>query len=304
MKILIAGIGGVGGYFGGMLAHHFQNDNNVQINFLARGTHLEKIKQDGIKIITPHSEIIAKPYLATDNADEIGEMDYIIICTKNYDVEKTLLQIKPCVKSSTAILTLLNGVESFDIINKFYPNNLIINGCTYIVSKIKDAGVIDNSGMVQKIFFGLNNQVNDTLIKLESIFKQAGIDAILTHNISTIAWEKFIFISATATATSYFNQSIGEILLNETHTNFVKKLISEVCLVANAKGIKTDENVAQNSFNRFASMSFETTSSLHLDFKNNKPNNELESLTGYVIKQGEKYTIQTPNFITAYQKLK
>lgn len=36
-KIIIAGIGGVGGYFGGLLAKHFYGKENVEINFFARG---------------------------------------------------------------------------------------------------------------------------------------------------------------------------------------------------------------------------------------------------------------------------
>ena len=304
MKILIAGIGGVGAYFGGLLAKHFENDPLVKINFLARGNHLKKIKQDGLKIITPTTELLAKPNLASDNANEIGEMDLIIICTKNYDLEKTLIQLKPCINESTAILTLLNGVESFDVIKNMYTNNFIINGCTYIVSKIKEAGVIENSGAIQKIFFGLDNEINDTLIQIESIFKQAGIDANLSKSISTINWEKFIFISATATATSYFNQTIGEILLDENHIQFVKKLIYEVYELSKEKGIKTDVNVVENSFKRFSSMSFDTSSSMHLDFKNKKAFTELESLTGYVVREAEKVNLSVPNFNLAYQKLK
>lgn len=304
MKILIAGIGGVGGYFGGLLAKHFENNALVKINFLARGNHLEKIKKDGLKIITPTSEIIAKPNLASDNANEIGEMDLIIICTKNYDVEKTLVQINPCINESTAILTLLNGVESFNVIKKYYPENLIINGCTYIVSKIKEAGVIENSGAIQKIFFGLDNETNDILIQLESVFKQAGIDANLTDLISTINWEKFIFISATATATSYYNQTIGEILLDENKTLFVKKLIDEVYELSKAKHITTYVNVVENSFKRFSSMSFDTSSSMHLDFKNKKTFTELESLTGYVVREAEKLNLLVPNFKLAYYSLK
>ncbi|MBK7469027.1 MAG: hypothetical protein IPJ43_20795 [Saprospiraceae bacterium] len=47
---------------------------------------------------------------------------------------------------------------------------------------------------------------------LETLFKQANINATLSKNISSIIWEKFIYISPTATATSYFDSSIGEIL--------------------------------------------------------------------------------------------
>jgi 2-dehydropantoate 2-reductase len=51
VKILVAGIGGVGGYFGGLLARKFENSEEVNIAFLARGEHLAKIRASGLKVI-------------------------------------------------------------------------------------------------------------------------------------------------------------------------------------------------------------------------------------------------------------
>ena len=48
-KIAIVGLGGVGGYFGGRLAAFYQNDENVEIYFMARGEHLIQIKEKWIK---------------------------------------------------------------------------------------------------------------------------------------------------------------------------------------------------------------------------------------------------------------
>ena len=48
VKILIAGIGGVGGYFGGLLARAFEQSPEVQISFLARGAHLHEIQKKRI----------------------------------------------------------------------------------------------------------------------------------------------------------------------------------------------------------------------------------------------------------------
>jgi 2-dehydropantoate 2-reductase len=49
-RILIAGIGGVGGYFGGLLAKHFYENNEIEIIFYARGKHLLEIQKNGIKV--------------------------------------------------------------------------------------------------------------------------------------------------------------------------------------------------------------------------------------------------------------
>ena len=71
-KIIIAGIGGVGGYFGGLLAKQFSESNEIEIYFLARGENLKQIQKNGLKVIKGDTRFIVKPKLATDNANEIG----------------------------------------------------------------------------------------------------------------------------------------------------------------------------------------------------------------------------------------
>ena len=89
----IYGIGGVGGYFGGLLAKQFSESNEIEIYFLARGENLKQIQKNGLKVIKGDTQFIVKPKLATDNANEIGIADYIILCTKSYDLEKTIEQL-------------------------------------------------------------------------------------------------------------------------------------------------------------------------------------------------------------------
>lgn len=298
-KIIIAGIGGVGGYFGGLLAKHYYNHEDIRVYFVARGPHLHKIQQNGLTVISRNGTFIAHPVLATDNPGEIGVADFIIACTKTYDLETTIQQLAPCIGPHTILLPLLNGAGNKEKIEALLPGNLVAGGCVYIVSRLKENGVIENSGNIQQLYFGLDNGENDRLQQLESIFKEAGIEAELSARISEIVWEKFIFISPTATATSYFDKTIGEILANPEYLATLTGLIEEVKLVAGAKQIPVPEGITEKVLNRLQALPFETTSSMHSDFKNNKPYTELSSLTGYVLQEAEKYGLTLP----VYQKL-
>jgi len=48
LNVCVVGVGGVGGYFGEKLAHAFSSkpDSSVNIFFVARGKHLEAIKEE------------------------------------------------------------------------------------------------------------------------------------------------------------------------------------------------------------------------------------------------------------------
>lgn len=301
--IIIAGIGGVGGYFGGLLAKQYFNNDHIEICFLVRGQHLNEIQKNGLKIINGGKEFIGKPAIATDNPADIGIADLIIICTKSYDIETVVQQLKPCINPNTFILPLLNGVDSKEKIQNILPGNTILDGCVYVVSRLKEAGIIENMGNIQTLYFGLDNYYSEKLKHFETIFKKANIEATLSQNISSIIWEKFIFISPTATATSYFDKNIGEIVC-ENHLETVTELINEIKQIAEAKHIDFSEDITEKTIEKLKSLPFDTTSSMHTDFRNKKPLNELQSLTGYVIEEGRKYNIQTPTYIKAYNELK
>lgn len=303
-KIIIAGIGGVGGYFGGLLANHYYDNENVEISFVARGEHLKEIQKNGLKVIKGENEFIAKPHIATDNIAEIGIVDFIVIATKSYDLETIIRQLRPCINQDTIVLPLLNGVDSKERIKKILPDNIVLDGCVYIVSRLKQYGVIENSGNIQTLYFGLDTIENDKLVMLENLFKEANIEASLSRNISTIIWEKFIFISPTATATSYFDKSIGEVLSDNEYYETIMELIEEVKEIAKAKQIIVSEDITEKTLKKLKSLPFETTSSMHSDFKNKKSNNELQSLTGYVLREGMKYNLETPIYNKTYAELK
>lgn len=303
-NILVAGIGGVGGFFGGLLAKQYENDEKVEVNFLARGAHLTAIREKGLKVLVRGESFIARPYIATDNPSEIGMADYIIISTKSYDLESVIHQLKPCINKDTIILPLLNGVDSKNIISKLLPENLILDGCVYIVSRLKETGVVENSGNIQSLYFGLDNFEHKKLRLLESIMIEAGIEVQNALQISSIIWTKFIFISPTASATSYFDQSIGTVLAEEDKFQFISILIKEIIQLAKAKKIMLSEDIYEKTFAVLQSMSYETTSSMHVDFQKKNGINELESLTNYVILEAKKYGVQTPFYEKVYEKLK
>jgi len=303
-KIIIAGIGGVGGYFGGLLAQHFYDHKHVEINFFARGSHLAEIQKHGLLVIKGNSRFIAKPTLATDHPSELGIADFIIISTKSYDIETIIQLLQPCINQDTLILPLLNGVDSRERIKNVLPDNIVLEGCVYIVSRLKQAGVIENSGNIETLYFGLDNYVNEKLLLFEKLLKEAKVEATYSTSISTTIWEKFIFISPVATATSYFDKSIGALLAHKEKRMTVIALLEEVIQLAKAKMVLISENILEKTLNKWKALPFETTSSMHSDFQNNKPANELLSLTGYVVREGQKYNIETPTYLMMYAKLK
>lgn len=302
-KIIIAGIGGVGGYYGGMLAREYENSNDVEVVFLARGEHLKAIQQNGLKVITKTGDFVARPYLATDNAAKIGIADFIIVCTKSYDLETTLEQLELCVGPETVLLPLLNGVDSMEKIKRAFPQATVFNGCVYIISSIKAPGMVENSGIVQRMYFGIENTRNERLDLLETILHKAHLEATLCQNITAMVWEKFHFVGANSTATSYFDLPTQEIFADPEKKDFLLALLYEVNQVALAKGIVFDKDLVAVTREKLIEMPNGATSSMQRDFKKGNGKTELETITGYVVRAGKELKIAVPTFEKAYKKL-
>ena len=109
MKIAIMGAGGVGGYFGGLLAHSEQD-----VTFIARGPHLEAIRRKGLQVKSVHGDFLVSGARATDNPENVGPVDLVLFTTKTYQTDDAARAIKSLVGSNTAILPLQNGVDAAD----------------------------------------------------------------------------------------------------------------------------------------------------------------------------------------------
>lgn len=301
VKIVIAGIGGVGGYFGGLLAKAYAGNDNIEIYFVARGQHLTEINNNGLKVAKGEITFTAKPFLATPDVTEIGIADYILVCTKTYDLEAICAQIIPCVGNQTVILPLLNGVEAVEKIRNTFPENLVPAGCAYIVSAITEPGRVENMGNRQEIYFGLDDLQDQRLETLLDLLKSAGIEAFLSEEISTLIWEKLIFLSCIATASSYYNQSVGELLVE--HEEALYNFINESSAIAKAKNIHVNKEVIEKAMAHYRLLPYHATSSMQRDFSSKKPQTELESITGYMVRQGKKLKVNTPSFNEAYAAL-
>lgn len=292
-RIGILGLGGVGGYFGGLLAKAYYKSDDIEIIFIARGATQNAIADSGLKIVTDDTEMIVHPKLVSNNPDEIGVLDYLICATKTYDIEESLMALKSCITPKTIILPLYNGVDAPERIQKIFPENDVLQGCVYIFSMIFSPGIIHKSGSYQKLLFGSKTASVSRLNELQSIFVNAKIESYLVDNIEETVWEKFVFISAVASTTSYLNQNIGEILGNQESMELYVNLLQEIEAVAKAKGLHLPSDIVTQTVTKLESSPKEATSSMHRDLLAGK-NTEAISLTKFVVNEGIKYNVKTP----------
>ena len=142
MKIAVMGSGGVGGFYGGRLAHA-----GCDVTFIARGAHLAAMRGHGLHIENADQGDIHVPKVsATDRPETVGPVDLVLIAVKLWDTEAATQAVRPMVGPRTAVLSLQNGVIKDDILRSAFGDAAVMGGVGYVATHISRPGVIHQTG--------------------------------------------------------------------------------------------------------------------------------------------------------------
>ena len=87
----------------------------------------------------------------------------------------------------------------------------------------------------------------------------------------------------------------------EHHSDEAKALLQEIADVASTKGIDIQEEI-QKALYIAQGLPYDASTSMYLDFKNKKTN-ELETLSGYIVKEARIHAIKIPIMKKMYEGL-
>jgi 2-dehydropantoate 2-reductase len=293
MKIAVLGIGGVGGYYGAKLARAYASSDEHEISFIARGEHLKAIQEKGLTLITPTESFTTKPSVATENPEELGPLDLVLVCVKDYGLENAVRLISSNIHADTVVIPLLNGVDNAERIRTVLKKGIIMNGCVYISSHIERPGVIEQTGGSCKLLFGPENGPSAVYQDIENILVNADINASLSKNIAVDVWTKYIFIGPLASLSAMLQLPLGAIMENEKNSTMLEGMMKEVAAIAMAKEIDLPDSIVSSSLAMTNNFPYDTKTSLQLDRERGNPM-ELDTFIGYIVKMGKSLGIATP----------
>lgn len=302
-RIAIAGIGGIGGYIGGKLAHQYQNSKEVEIVFISRGENQQAIDQHGLTLISGDQTYVCIPSINSNDPAIIGQIDALVICTKSYSTKSILRDYARCLRPNALVITTQNTVNGRETIAELLPNGItLLEGCIFIASNIQQPGIIRHKPGITKLFFGTNNQASKIGEDFEKIFQQAGIETTFTQNIQEILWKKFLFVSPIAIVSALSQQTFSQILENESLLNQFILLTTELLQLAQAKQIPMEENAMNNNVELLRKFNPTVKSSFQLDLAKGHLS-EIDSLLTYVINEAKSHSINLPHYEKALEEL-
>ena len=288
MKILIYGVGGIGGFIGSYL-----KKTNNEIFFISRGKTNSLLKKNGLKLMSSLGNL---EFNKIDLIDEINNnvfFDIIILTVKLYDFDRVIGKLKEYINEKTILLPFQNGIYAEDKINKELNLNNFYGAVAQISVHInKEAEIIHNDKLAN---FFVGNLLEGTSNKKIELFcrdcQKVGLDLRYTKNIKEKLWDKFIFLSAYSGMTTLTKMTIGQIFEVKKLKNMFIDAMNESYVLSSFYNVEFARNPVDVWIERISKMPYEMNSSMFLDYKKNKKL-ELDWLSGFVLKCSKEFEIE------------
>lgn len=288
MKIVMFGAGGVGGYFGGRLAAA-----GCDVSFVARGAHLEAIRRDGLRIVSPKGDAHVTPVRASADPAELGVADVVFLTVKMYDVDAAAAALGPLVGPGTMVVTLQNGVEATDMVARRVGRAHTAGGVAYVAAVIDAPGVIRHTALDALIVGELDGTMSPRLVALRAAASSAGFAFTASPQIQTDLWSKFARLSVFSGMTAATRSPLGVLRADPGLMQMLERAVDETLAVGRAMGVPLGDSVRDDVFGMYRSMPPQARSSMLEDLERGKPL-ELPWLSGAVVRLGAEAGVPTP----------
>ena len=296
MRIVIMGSGGLGGYFGGLLAR-----SGADVRFVARGAHLQALQERGLTVRSVHGDFTV-PVRASADLHGFPPADVVLFCVKTYDAAAAAALLQPVVAATTTVLTLQNGVDMAADLRATFGRGTILAGVTRMGSTLVAPGVIEQPTTDRLIEFGsLTGQEQEETERVRTLCLAAGIPTLISSNIQRSLWEKLVFIAPFSGLSTLTRLTPGQLLAHAPTRGLYHTVMQETAAVAQAAA-DVEPEIVERTMHYLDTAGDPGDSSMAMDFQRQR-RIEVDAINGAVVRHGQRLQVPTPLNDVIYHSL-
>ena len=315
MKFCVFGAGAIGGFVGGMVAR-----TDTKVSLIARGEHLEAIREKGLRVITPDEEFIVTPP-ATDTPAELGVQDVIFLSAKAHALTVAAEAMRPLIGPDTVIVSAQNGIPFWYFhahggaldgytLQTVDPSGRIADsigcarvlGCVITSSNIVTApGVVRNAGNRVFAVGEPDGVLSSRLYDVAGILTASGLEAPTTEAIRSEVWVKMWGNVSFSTMAALTMSKLGPLAERDDLLRLGVSIMEEMQTVGEALGVAFHQKIADRVAGT-RKVSGHKTSTLQ-DLEAGRPM-EVDGITGAVVELGRLIGVETPMIDLTYTLLR
>ena len=292
MRIAVLGTGGIGGYFGGRLAAAGHD-----VTFVARGAHLQAIREHGLAVSSVAGDVIVHPATATDDPGSVGPVDVVLLAVKTWQLPPVLEALPSLVDSTTAVVTTQNGVEAPARVAAVVGREAVLPGIAKIFAFIEAAGHVTHAGGPASLAFDEWSPTpggpSERVTRLREAITASGALSPVPDDIWAELWSKMLFVVPFGGLGAALDATIGQLRSKPSSRALLEDAMREVETLARARGIRLPDAVVAGTMAFVDDQPAEATTSLQRDLLAGRPS-ELDAWTGAVVRLAAESGVEVP----------
>jgi 2-dehydropantoate 2-reductase len=234
MRIVIVGAGGLGLFYGGMLAR-----GGMAVTYLTRGDSLGQLRRQGVTVTRLDTgERFIVPVAATDDAASIGPVDCVLVCVKMYDLDVVARQLPPLLGTETVVIPVQNGIDAAERIAAQIGPEPVLGGVAGVSATRTMPGSAEVPFVTATLQFGeLAGGASARTTRLEQVFAAAGLPSVVSTAIRAELWRKFAFVCGGGSVCALTRLPLAAVLGCPEAYEMVRGIEAEVRALATASGV-------------------------------------------------------------------
>ena len=292
-KVAVLGAGAVGSY----VIWGLSSRNDIELGVIAEGERAERLKQNGCTINGKiyHPEVW--------NPRETDAVDLLIVALKYGSLSEALESIQKVTTENTVIMSLMNGVDSEEIIAEKVGVKHLLPAVIKVAShKEEDGYHFDPETTIGIIFGELTAPYDSDRIRaIEELFKDTGIHFRATEYAREEMWSKFRLNVCNNLPQAILGAGVG-CYRDSVHMKAISDgLKGELEAIAQAKGIDLSKTEASSGRGSAVPPSARYSTLQDLDAGRHT---EIDMFSGALIRMGKELGIPTPYNEYTYHMIK
>ncbi len=301
MKVAIMGSGGLGGFFGGLLARAGED-----VTFIARGPNLAALRRAGLRLVLASGDTHVS-VRATDNPADVGAVDLVWCCVKTYDLEAAARAMVPLIGPATMVLPIQNCVDAAERLAAVVGPEAVLGGLCRGGATLEAPGVVvQKTGRVHVVFGERTGGASPRTGALLKTLTGAGLTATLHPDVRVAIWEKFLGVCGVHGLTALTRLPLGPLFATPATRELVRGLVVEAEAVARAAGIPLPPTAVDDVLRTYEERAVsdpDVSAAIYFDLVAGR-RLELEDMNGAAVRLGRRHGVATPLNFAVYAALK
>lgn len=292
----VIGTGGIGGFYGGMLAHSGQ-----EVHFLFNSDY-EYVCDHGLKVDSIFGNFHLENVHAYKNTKDMPVCDVVLVGLKTTSNGLLKSLLPPIIGAETTVILIQNGLGNEARLAEDFPNLHLAGGLGFICSGKFGPGYIIHSEH-GKITIGSHQGDNRPLLQqVLADFEAAGVPAEFSEDLLASRWKKLVWNVPYNGLTVVMNALTSNLMAHPATYELCKELMLEVIRAANACGVDVSEKFAQVMLEYTLDMK-PYAPSMRLDFDHKRPM-EIYAIYTATLEAAEKAGFSMPKVRMLEQQLR